>query len=160
MEIIYKDGDLLQTEADIIVHQVNCQGAMNSGVAKCIRTKWPEVYKHYRAYWDIETNYGSKPTSHLLGTVLPVSVEGGKREVMNLFAQNYYGYDGEKYTSYDALDTCLKKLSKYCKDNNKTVIALPSHLGCGRGGANWNVVHTMIEEAFKELYIKIEIWKL
>ena len=31
------DGDLLNSEADIICHQVNCQGKMNSGVAKQIR---------------------------------------------------------------------------------------------------------------------------
>ena len=31
------DGNLLDAKTDIIAHQVNCQGAFNSGVAKAIR---------------------------------------------------------------------------------------------------------------------------
>ena len=41
------DGNLLDSNADIIIHQVNCQGAMNSGVAKAIREKWPIVFDKY-----------------------------------------------------------------------------------------------------------------
>ena len=31
------EGDLMNAQCDIIAHQVNCQGAFNSGVAKAIR---------------------------------------------------------------------------------------------------------------------------
>ena len=40
-------GNLLDTNCQYICHQVNCQGKMNSGVAKAIRDKWPEVYIQY-----------------------------------------------------------------------------------------------------------------
>ena len=40
-------GNLLDTNCQYICHQVNCQGKMNSGVAKIIRDKWPEVYTQY-----------------------------------------------------------------------------------------------------------------
>lgn len=46
--ITFHKGNILDSGADVICHQVNCQGAMNSGVAKAIREKWPVVYKAYR----------------------------------------------------------------------------------------------------------------
>ena len=48
MNIIYKKGDLLTTDADIIVHGCNCQGVMGSGVAKQIKEKFPNAYTIYK----------------------------------------------------------------------------------------------------------------
>lgn len=36
-------GDIFQSSADVILHQVNCQGVMGSGVAKQVREKYPDV---------------------------------------------------------------------------------------------------------------------
>ena len=49
--VTFHNGNILDSGADYICHQVNCQGAMNSGVAKAIRTKWPEAYNEYRAWY-------------------------------------------------------------------------------------------------------------
>lgn len=35
----------MEIEEGIIIHQANCQGVMNSGVAKAIVTKYPKVKK-------------------------------------------------------------------------------------------------------------------
>ena len=43
------NGNLLDSNCDYICHQVNCQGKMNSGIAKSIREKWPVVYANYMA---------------------------------------------------------------------------------------------------------------
>lgn len=37
-------GDLLKVEKGIIVHQVNCQKTMGSGIALSIRKKYPSHY--------------------------------------------------------------------------------------------------------------------
>lgn len=42
------DENLLDAKNGIICHQVNCQGKMNSGVAKAIREKYPRVYSVLR----------------------------------------------------------------------------------------------------------------
>lgn len=43
-------GDIFQSGADVILHQVNCQGVMGSGVAKQVREKYPapelQVYQY------------------------------------------------------------------------------------------------------------------
>lgn len=147
------NGNLLDSTAGILIHQVNCQGKMGSGVAKAIRDKWPVVFEKYSKFCS------GQDGSYLLGKCLPVRVNETQR-VMNWFAQDNFGYDGRKYTSYDALDTCMAKTAEYCKSYGIKAIALPYHMSCDRGGANWNVVTTMLTENFKDLDLTIEIWKL
>ena len=43
-------GDLLETNADIICHQVNLQGVMGGGLALSIARKYPNVNKVYKDY--------------------------------------------------------------------------------------------------------------
>lgn len=130
------NGNLLDATEDIICHQVNCQGVMGSGVAKAIREKWPEVYRIYHEHCrDCDG-------SELMGTVCWTAIENGDRVVANMFAQNLYGYDGNRYTSYDAFYKCLediKKSSFYIHS-----IAFPYKIGSDRGGASWDVIYAMI----------------
>ena len=141
-------GDITWSKADYICHQVNCQGKMNSGVAKAIRERWPKVYDFY-----LRENI-NKSWEHMLGHIQEVPVNE-TQSVINMFAQNYYGYDGRRYTSYDAFWTCLGEIRAQVP-KGKT-IAFPRYIGCARGGANWNVIYTMICEALDEDY-NIEFW--
>ena len=144
--VTFHNGNILDSGADIICHQVNCQGKMNSGVAKAIREKWPEVYTRYRTKYEYEVD--------LLGKIQPVIIDANKA-VINMFAQYNYGYDSRRYTSYDAFWSCLGEIQKYL--NPGVTIAFPARIGCVRGGANWNVILTMIEEVLGADY-NIEIW--
>ena len=162
--VTFHNGNILDSGADIICHQVNCQGAMNSGVAKAIRQKWPKVYTEYKAKCDYEEAtvndlYGQYENSIdwsecLLGDIQVVIVEENKA-VINMFAQQYYGYDQKRYTSYDAFWYCLGRIKRVI--NPEKTIAFPARIGCVRGGANWNVILTMIEEVLGADY-NVEIW--
>ena len=145
MKINYVEKDITTSDATLIIHQVNCQRAMNSGVAKAIKTKWSKVYDDYMSI--------QKQT---LGDVQFIKVEAEKY-VANMFAQDKYGYNGYRYTSYDALDSCLRKVAEYCKNNMIDKIALPMFMSCDRGGASWRIVLAMIEDAFFTNDIEIEI---
>lgn len=129
-------GNLLDAKEDRICHQVNCQGVMNSGVAKAIRDKWHGVYYEY------ENHCYERGSMSLLGTVQYISVERG-RDVVNMFSQNDYGYDGRRYTSYDAFYKCLETIAKDNPDDDVS-FAFPYKIGCDRGGASWNVIYAMI----------------
>ena len=48
----YDKNSITNSTCDVICHQVNCRGAMNSGVAKAVREKWPEVYVNYKFWCD------------------------------------------------------------------------------------------------------------
>ena len=133
--------DIFESGADVICHQVNCQGVMGSGIAKQVREKYPEVFAYYKKVCDEwTTKFGS---NSLLGGIQVLPITSGW--IINLFAQDKFGYDGKCYTDYDSLRRCLEK----AKDEfpNKT-IAIPYLMGCHRGGGDWNVVYKMIEEVF------------
>lgn len=133
--------DIFKSGADIICHQVNCQGVMGSGIAKQVREKYPEVFTYYKKLCD---EYRTKFGSHaLLGGMQIVPIRSGW--IANLFAQDQFGYDGKCYTNYDSLRRCLEKV----KDEfHNTIIAIPYLMGCHRGGGDWNIVYKMIEEVF------------
>lgn len=128
-------GNLLDATEDIICHQVNCQGVMKSGVAKAIRDKWPKVYEEYRPL--CVGHLGST----ILGYVQFVELDDDARIVANLFAQNDYGYDGQRYTSYDAFYKCLTELRRLAGNYS---FAFPYKIGSDRGGASWRVIYAMI----------------
>jgi O-acetyl-ADP-ribose deacetylase (regulator of RNase III) len=157
MEIIYKTGNLLDAQTDVIAHQVNCQGVMGSGVAKQIREKWANVYAAYRSEYDLFTDLNKS----LLGNCQLVQVNDNQH-VANLFGQKYYGRDGRRYTSYDAIYDALTNLAVQMMDNGMKSLAIPYKMSSDRGGADWDVILTMIKSplVFGNTEITIEIWKL
>ena len=161
-----ENGNLLQTHCQYICHQVNCQGKMNSGVAKAIRERWPKVFEEYKEWC---MSYDAWAHSHadtwdgqsdlmrvMLGNVLEVNVNP-EQSVLNLAAQLGYGYDGKRYTSYDAFWCCLGKIKEIVPTGSS--IAFPYGIGSVRGGANWEVIKTMIQEVLADDY-DVYIYKL
>ena len=164
--IYFHKGDLLQTKYKYICHQVNCQGKMNSGVAKAIRERWPKVFEKYKEW---QMSYEAWAHAHadtwdgqsdlmraMLGNVLKVDVNP-EQSVLNLAAQLGYGYDGKRYTSYDAFWMCLGEIKQTIPQGSS--IAFPDHIGCCRGGANWNVILSMIDAVLGEDY-EVHIYRL
>ena len=147
MNIKIVEKDITTSDATLILHQVNCQHAMGSGVAKAIKDKWSIVYDKYMSLKEQK-----------LGMVQIVKVEKDKY-VCNLFAQDNFGYDGQRYTSYDALDTCLKQVAEFCQNEMIDTIAIPYYMSCDRGGACWDVVLAIIENVFKNSFVNIELCK-
>jgi O-acetyl-ADP-ribose deacetylase (regulator of RNase III) len=143
----YVKGDLLTSDCQYICHQVNCQKKMGSGIAKQIREKWLAAYEIYMTE--------AKP--EILGQIRFAFLRGNIpiQCVVHMFAQEYYGYDGRRYTSYDAFWTCLGEI--HARVPKGKTIAFPQYIGCVRGGAKWNIIYTMICEALDEDY-NIEFW--
>lgn len=134
----YVKGNLLDSNCDYICHQVNCQGVMGSGIARQIRERWPEVYEEYKKLCD------SWYPDDLLGGI---QIAG---HVVNMFSQDSFGYDGRRYTSYDAFVECLLKFRNYIPYG--CTIGFPKNIGCGLGGGNWQIISTMIEEILGKYY--------
>jgi O-acetyl-ADP-ribose deacetylase (regulator of RNase III) len=154
MKIIQKD--ITTVERGIIVSQVNCQGAMNSGLAKTIREKWPKVYDSYVEFIRSYKFHGNLfwTTSEMLGEINLVDVEPNIY-VANLFGQDRYGYDGKRYTRYGAIETGLENLLKNIDtfDLETLPVFFPFRFGSDRGGANWEIIKLMVEEYFPNAII-------
>ena len=152
MSVTFVKQDLTTSDANYICHQVNCRGAMNSGVAKAIREKWPIVYGTYSEYYK-----KAMIKEELLGKILVVNLADYGPDswppcpaIINMFAQESYGYDGKRYTSYDAFWSCLGHIREAVPKGSK--IAFPYKIGCDRGGANWPVILTMILSVLEDDY--------
>lgn len=159
------DGDLFDSTARFIVHQVNCQGRIGSGVALQVKQKFPHVFEEYKKVC----------SNNMLGEIQIVSVNPNdvgilsgsiflpqsRQFIVNAFAQDKYGYDGKMYTSLDALQSCFNKIHARIHErnnNNNATIAMPYKIGCCRGGADWNVVYQMIDTTFRNH--NVELWRL
>ncbi|WP_223249514.1 macro domain-containing protein [Bacillus sp. NMCN6] len=77
------DDNILEASEDIICHQVNCKGVMGAGLAKQIKSKYPNVHKEYK---QLCTEQGDD----LLSSVQLITTNDGKT-IANLFAQTGYG---------------------------------------------------------------------
>lgn len=142
------DQDITLVNDGIIVHQVNCQGKMNSGIAKQLREKWPVVFTEYtKMFSQLQHNW------ELLGKVQFVEVQPGL-SIANVFGQlNFAQYgksDGARYTDYSALVTAFKNISG-C--GLWEPIYIPYNFGCDRGGADWKIVSEIIEHYTPNAFI-------
>lgn len=153
--------DITTSNCDYICHQVNCKGKMNSGVAKAIRNKWPIVYTNYMAKFEAvspELWYNFLGNIQIVPLYEDFYKDEHRQQVINLFSQNDYGYDGARYTSYDAFWICLNQIAHTIPKGSK--IGFPYKIGCGRGGANWNVIKEMIDEVLgKDYTVVIFMWE-
>ena len=164
MSVYFEIGNLLDAPVDYICHQVNCQGRMGSGIAKQIKERWPIVYEQYMAAYKqredevFRGDYGNtlNVSETLLGYLQKVPVNE-EQMVINMFAQQHYGYDGRRYTSYDAFWACLGGIAASVPKGSK--IGFPYKIGCGLGGANWEVISIMIEEVLAKDY-EVYIYEL
>jgi O-acetyl-ADP-ribose deacetylase (regulator of RNase III) len=120
---------------------------MGSGIAKQIRERFPKVYQTYMERY---MNSCWNPSERLLGTIDVVYEMDQNVIVINMYSQYDYGYDGQRYTSYDAFSDALYAIKKEVHEGY--TIAFPKYIGCGFGGANWKIISTMIEEILGKDY--------
>lgn len=158
--VTYLVGNLLDHPGRFIIQGCNAQGVMNSGVAKAIRTKYPNAFARYRETYERNGNELS------LGDV--VVADCGRHIVFNAITQDRYGYDDKQYVDYDAIKAALKKTALIIRQTTQEintssesqyynrmyveqplrddlVLATPL-IGAGLGGGDWMVIHTILSD--------------
>ena len=152
------EGNLLESDVDIIVHQVNCHGVMGAGIAKQIREKFPNTYLHYHRLCQ-----NSDPMN-LIGHNLytPESLNGKRIIIANIFGQNGFGAN-RQHTDYEALDSCFALLASAANDLKArglpNTIGLPYNIGCGLGGGDWKIVSNILRKHLSDLNVNIYKFK-
>lgn len=149
--ILQEKGDLLQSRANIIAHQVNCRGVMGAGVAKQIKEKLLTI-KQYKYYQNICLMYNA---DLLLGNNHHIKLDDG-RYLCNMFAEDIPTGSGLD-TDYQALQRCFQELEYFCR-NEKIVAAIPGYIGCGLAGGDWDyVVRNIILPNFQNSPVTLKI---
>jgi len=131
--------DITTVEAGWIIHGVNCQHAMGSGVALAIKTKWPIIYKRY-----MEAAGGQE----MLGKLHPIQVDKDLF-VVNGYTQEFFGSDRNvRYADPDAISTIIKSVVEQAQHHFQKVYV--PRIGCDRGGLQWE---TDVEPGLQQLAI-------
>lgn len=137
--------DLFDSGADLICHQVNCQGVMGAGLARQIRFKYPHVFEAYK-----KRCVQHQRSRALLGTVQAVPIDTNKY-IVNIFGQWRYGTD-RQHTDYNALECAFNTLNTHCRGRS---IAIPFKMGCNLGGGDWQVVQALIDKCLHDCTVYI-----
>jgi O-acetyl-ADP-ribose deacetylase (regulator of RNase III) len=125
----------LQGYFNVIVHGCNCFHTMGAGIAKQIRTNFPEAYQA-----DCATRIGDKSKLGDFSYAL-VAKKDVMFHVVNAYTQFNYGRDGKQYVDYTAIDRVFRGIA----------IAFPGAkigypaIGCGLAGGDWNIVSKIID---------------
>ena len=146
----YIKGNILDVDYGIIGHQVNCQLIMGAGLAKSIRTKYPQVFDQYRTMKVVEKE-------KRLGKCQMVEITPARLYIANIFAQLDIVPRGVLHTDYTALGISLRNLNKwretFVKKPEDFPIFLPNGIGCGLGGGDWKIVEGIIHDAIPDAVI-------
>lgn len=137
--IKYIQGDLLKTDAPLILHQVNLQGVMGGGLAYSIARKYPSVEREYSRF------RGS------LGDVLYCETD-------DFIIGNCYSQNEDFTTNYEALAECLLDVRYYMLQHEIYRVAIPYKYGCGIASGDWETVEDIFKrvlDTFDDLQILI-----
>jgi O-acetyl-ADP-ribose deacetylase (regulator of RNase III) len=139
-------GDITSVSKGIIIHQVNAQGLMGSGVALALRRRYPSIFDDYAE--EIKPRQPNHASALYMGRLI-MSTVGENLRVAQIVGQQFCGSDGLKYTSYDALDAGLTHLADWIETrvDNGDMPAPHIHyplIGAGLGGGNWEVIEQII----------------
>lgn len=135
MKIQYVNGDLFATDIEHILHGCNAQGVMGSGVAKIIKEQYFDAFAFYAEQYD---EHGLK-----LGDVQFVPANG--KVIVNAITQEFYGRDGKRYVSYDAVAAAMNTVNRVLKLSGIDRVAMPK-IGAGYGGGDWDAIAAIIEQ--------------
>lgn len=130
-------GDLLESDVDIILHQVNIQGVMGGGIAYQIAKTYPSVEKEYRKFKKAE-----------LGEVCFAKTD--KYVVGNVYSQN-----ADFSTNYVALEKALEKVDAYMRKNKLKSVGIPYGYGCGIASGNWYLVSKIFDKILGKYELKV-----
>ena len=155
MTVYTIQGNLLESDCSVIIHQANCFATMGAGIAKQIRDLYPTVYYVDKNY---KVPVGSKSR---LGHTSHDYVDGphGRLLVINLYGQ--YSYGRGTQTDYAAFKKGLHSILRRMEELGRGYkIGLPYGIGCGLAGGDWSIVSEIIEEASEKFGRDIYLYKL
>lgn len=159
-----KFGNIVDVTSGIIVHGCNAQGVMGSGVAGELRGKYPQIFSDYRAAYE----RADKTSGFYMGEVILTEISENLI-IANAITQFYFGKDGVKYVSYEAIQKAFRQivtavheqsLAQETEGQQEIEIHYPM-IGAGLGGGDWSVISQIIDQEFEPYpLIKRTLWIL
>ena len=135
-------GDLVELALnghfDIIIHGCNCFCTMGAGIAKTIKSEFPEAFKA-----DAATGEGDR---NKLGSYSYATVNRGDHEITIINGYSQFNYAGKGVlVDYDAIRTIFSTLKKEYPDKR---FGYPK-IGAGLAGGDWATISTIIDQELR-----------
>lgn len=145
MSIKFVSGNIFTYPGlDAICHGCNCKAVMGAGIAKEIKTRYPEMYQYYRKMClEGEFTIGGVLIAHKFDTTAPYAEEiqqSGFSTIYNLATQIHPG----PYASLRAIKDSVTTMINDAEQSGIKTIGVP-RLGAGIGGLDWKLVKTLLE---------------
>jgi O-acetyl-ADP-ribose deacetylase (regulator of RNase III) len=138
--IEFKQGNLLEENAEALVNTVNCVGVMGKGIALQFKQAFPENFRQYeKACRADEVQPGRM-------FIFPTGSLFYPRYIINFPTKRHW----RGKSKIEDIKSGLKALVAEVQQLGISSIAIPP-LGCGNGGLDWAKVKPLIESAFAEL---------
>ena len=138
--ITYKQGNILNEDAEAIVNTVNCVGVMGIGLALQFKNRYPQNFKLYAdACRKNEVRPGRMFVTKIEQPVNP-------KFIINFPTKRHW----KNKSKIEDIENGLKDLINVIQDYGIKSIAIPP-LGSGLGGLEWPQVKQKIELAVREL---------
>jgi O-acetyl-ADP-ribose deacetylase (regulator of RNase III) len=135
-------GDLLELALDgafdVIVHGCNCQCAMGAGIAKTIKTRFPEAYAA-----DCATKKGDRGKLGAISTA-EVARSNVHFTIVNAYTQFDWRGAGLK-ADYDAIASAMSEVKRRFGGRR---IGYPL-IGAGLAGGDWSKIAAIIDRALE-----------
>lgn len=142
MTLKIETGDIFNVIANkdvVFIHGCNAKGVMGSGIAKIVKTNYPEAYK---AYKQVQKEEGLH-----LGQVIAVNTESGPIIVNGITQENYGRNPNVQYADYDAVVIVCQAVARHFKDKQ---IHLPM-IGGGLGNLDIKRLTAIFQAAFYDV---------
>ncbi|MFC1748753.1 macro domain-containing protein [Pseudomonadota bacterium] len=148
--IIEVEGDILLSQAQVIVHGVAANDPMNQGLAKSLHEKLPTMHKEFHRWCHVQ--HPDPGTAWMWKSTDGVSI-------VNLITQEGgYGHGGRPgKATVKNVSHALRELKKLVKKEKFESIALP-RLATGVGGLEWKDVSPHVKEQLEDVGIPVYVY--
>lgn len=140
--IFPKMGDILNSNAEVLVNAVNCAGAMGKGLALQFAKKFPAMEREYI----IMCRRGLIKVGAIHAWPFEDEMQGKTRWIYNFPTKEHWS----RPSYLDYIKAGLEDLVRLIQTDNIKSIAIP-RLGCGLGGLDWKDVKPLIESAMAQV---------
>lgn len=136
---------MLDSNASLLVNPVNCVGVSGKGLALQFKKRYPGNFAEYKRRCDA-------------GAMQPGSVFLWKVELHKTVANMATKGHWRSKSEYEYIKLGLENLKRNMQIFKINHVAIPK-IGCGGRGLDWDFVLPMIEKAFEDSGIMVEVWE-
>lgn len=162
---IYDSTNLFNSELNVVVVTVNCEGVLGKGVALEARHRFNPLKEGNEQYEATYQRYCQLPSGDeyklLPGMIQPWKTPRdrvGARVVLNAATKGLWRKPSEIAWIKSILKGLLKYIAKREEQGNPVTGIAISEIGCGLGGLSWDVVGPLFAQYLDDIDVPIHVY--